>query len=227
VGEERAAKERALIEEFSQKRPEILASARELLDSGELQKVVALGQRYRGAADPDLVSLSKHAQAELDRRTAEAETARILAELKSVSKHNVEKLAARYTRLATLNPNSKEYAQKADTYSRQLKEKQEAERIAAEKRRLAEIAAAERKNRIEPQFSAWDGSHRNLERLVKEAMNNPDSYQHVKTVYWDKGGYLIVQTTFRGTNAFGGVVPNTVKAKVSLDGDVLQILSQE
>jgi hypothetical protein len=34
------------------------------------------------------------------------------------------------------------------------------------------------------------------------------------------------QTTFRGKNAFGGVVKNTVKAKVSLDGDVLEIIDQ-
>lgn len=101
----------------------------------------------------------------------------------------------------------------------------EAQRIlaqkAAEKRRQEE-----RKKTIEKQFSTWDGSHLNLTKVIKDAMNDPKSYQHVETVYWDKGDYLVVQTTFRGKNAFGGVVKNTVKAKVSLSGNVLEILEQ-
>lgn len=57
-------------------------------------------------------------------------------------------------------------------------------------------------------------------------MNDPDSYEHDETVYWDMGDHLVVKTTYRGKNAFGGVVRNFVKAKVSLDGDILQILDQ-
>lgn len=57
-------------------------------------------------------------------------------------------------------------------------------------------------------------------------MNDPDSYEHDETVYWDRGDHLVVRTTYRGKNAFGGVVRNFVKAKVSLDGDILQILDQ-
>ena len=83
-----------------------------------------------------------------------------------------------------------------------------------------------RNKRIEQQFSAWDGSHNNLERVIKKAMNDPDSYEHDETVYWDMGDHLVVKTTYRGKNAFGGVVRNFVKAKVSLDGDILQILDQ-
>ncbi len=83
-----------------------------------------------------------------------------------------------------------------------------------------------REKQIEEQFSAWDGSHRNLERVIKKAMNDPDSYEHDETKYWDRGDHLIVETTYRGKNAFGGVVKNYVKAKISLDGQVLQILDQ-
>jgi len=46
-------------------------------------------------------------------------------------------------------------------------------------------------------------------------------------VYWDRDDHLIVKTTFRGSNSFGGKVKNSVRAKVSIgDGDILQILSQ-
>ncbi len=83
-----------------------------------------------------------------------------------------------------------------------------------------------RKEKIESQFSAWDGSHSNLTTFIKNNMNDRKSYEHVKTVSWDNGNYLIVQTTFRGKNAFGALVLNTVKAKVSLDGEILEILEQ-
>lgn len=86
---------------------------------------------------------------------------------------------------------------------------------------------AERENKIKIQFSKYDGSHINLEKIIKDNANDPDSYKHVETVYWDKDSYLIVKTTFRGKNAFGGVVKNSVKAMVDLDGQVLQIIEQE
>jgi hypothetical protein len=83
-----------------------------------------------------------------------------------------------------------------------------------------------RKERIEKCFSAWDGSHRGLTAVIKAGMNDPDSYKHVKTLYSDHGDYLIVETTFRGRNAFGGVVTNWVQAKVDLDGNVLSIIAK-
>lgn len=84
-----------------------------------------------------------------------------------------------------------------------------------------------RQDRIEAQFSAWDGSHRNLTEVIKDTMNDPNSFEHDKTLYWDKGDYLLVQTTFRGKNVFGGVVKNTVTAKVDLDGKVLEIIKPQ
>lgn len=84
-----------------------------------------------------------------------------------------------------------------------------------------------RKELVEKHFSAWDGSHIGLTRVIKDSMNDPKSYEHVETRYSDKGDHLIVSTTFRGKNAFGGVVKNTVVAKVDLEGNVIEILSQE
>lgn len=85
---------------------------------------------------------------------------------------------------------------------------------------------AARKKRIEGGFSAWDGSHLGLTKVIKESMNDPRSYEHVDTKYWDMGDHLIVTTTFRGKNAFGGVVKNWVKAKTDLDGNVLEVIEQ-
>ena len=54
-------------------------------------------------------------------------------------------------------------------------------------------------------------------------MNNPDSFQHVETGYVDNGNTLWVKTTFRGQNAFGAIVLNSVAADVDLDGGVLHM----
>ena len=83
-----------------------------------------------------------------------------------------------------------------------------------------------RKQRIENLFSAWDGSLPKLERLIKKSMNDPDSYKHVETSYWDMNTHLVVKTTFRGKNGFGGVITSYVKAKVDLDGNVLEVIEQ-
>ena len=122
-----------------------------------------------------------------------------------------EKLLQNIDRRTTLITQAEEKKKKAQEEAEQKKKEED------EKARTAEI---------ESQFSAWDGSHRNLTRFIKDSMNDPKSYDHVKTTYIDKGDYLIVTTTFRGSNAFGGIVINTVEAKVSLDGDILEILDQ-
>jgi len=81
-----------------------------------------------------------------------------------------------------------------------------------------------RKNKIDSQFSGYDGSHHNLERFIKQSMNDPDSYEHVSTRYWDQGENIVIVTSFRGTNAFGGKVVNTIKVKANLEGEILEIL---
>lgn len=88
----------------------------------------------------------------------------------------------------------------------------------------AERDAKSRKEIIKKQSSPWDGSHRNLERLIKKTMNDPASYEHVETRYGDQGDHILVATTFRGRNGFGGVVTQTMSAKLSLSGDILEVI---
>ena len=84
----------------------------------------------------------------------------------------------------------------------------------------------ERQALIKKQFSGWDGSHRGLEKLIKESMNDPDSYEHVETRFGDQGDHLLVSCKFRGKNAFNATVTNSVTAKVDFNGNVLQIVEQ-
>jgi len=90
--------------------------------------------------------------------------------------------------------------------------------------KLAEEAKARRKKEIESQFSAWDGSHIEFTKLLKDQMNNPSSFEHVQTRYIDNGETLQIITTYRGTNAFGGVVSQTNSANYDLDGNLINIV---
>lgn len=85
---------------------------------------------------------------------------------------------------------------------------------------------------FEDQFSPWDGSHNQLERYVKKHMNDPDSYEHIETRYrvvqTKTERHAEIFTSFRGKNAFGGVVKNSIMAKTNLDtGEVMEIIEQE
>ncbi|MCH8535547.1 MAG: hypothetical protein LAT51_10800 [Flavobacteriaceae bacterium] len=77
---------------------------------------------------------------------------------------------------------------------------------------------------IEDQFSY--GRHIGLEIFIKDNMNDPNSYEHIETRYIDEGNYLVITKKFRGKNKLGGLVINTVKAKVDFKGNVIEIISQ-
>jgi hypothetical protein len=118
-----------------------------------------------------------------------------------------------------------ENSDQRSVYIAEIKEQKKKEQEEAEKKKQ-EAEAKERTEMIEKQFSAWDGSHIKLSRLVKDSMNDPDSYDHAETKYWDMDDHIVVLTTFRGKNAFGGTVKNSVKAKISLDGESIEIIEQ-
>ena len=107
-----------------------------------------------------------------------------------------------------------------------IQARKERERIAAEKAE-EEKKRNERKKLVEKQFSSWDGSHRGLTNLIKENMGDPDSYEHIDTKFRDDGKTIFVITKFRGINAFGGKVINTVSAVVDFEGNVLRIVAQD
>ena len=62
--------------------------------------------------------------------------------------------------------------------------------------------------------------------VIEKSMDESRLGKHVSTIYQNKGSHLVVTTTFRAKNAFGGMVQNPVTARVSLDGPVREILNQ-
>ena len=99
------------------------------------------------------------------------------------------------------------------------------EKIAAEKS-SEDNRKAELQKKANSYFSPWDGSHRDLERSIKNSMNDPDSYEHVETTFginYDTEELTVV-TKFRGKNAFGGKVINSAKMTQNIrSGKILSV----
>jgi hypothetical protein len=203
------------IDYFIANREQIISSANNVLAAKDFQLVITQTSKYLVSGDEELKNINSSAKIEIDKLRKSEKTKQLLAELKKVPSSEYNKNQKLYLQLVSLHPNNQAYKNKVKIYSEKI-EKEKQERLAAEAR----------EKQIEEQFSVWDGSHRNLERVIKKAMNDPDSYEHDKTVYWDRGDHLVVKTTYRGKNGFGGVVRNFVKAKVSLEGQILQVIDQ-
>lgn len=203
------------IDYFNANREQIVSTVKKALSEKDYQSVISQSNKYLVAGDKELEQMNAQAKNELASIEKAKKTEKLLTELKGVPAQEYEKNRSLYQQLLSLHPDNELYKTKVAFYTGKVEEEKQ-----------KKIAAEARKKKIETQFSPWDGSHRNLERVIKDSMNDPDSYDHVETVYWDRGDHLVVRTTFRGKNAFGGVVKNSVKAKVSLDGQVLQLLDQ-
>ena len=98
--------------------------------------------------------------------------------------------------------------------ARNAEARRKAEAVVEDKRRKEEVAAA-LKAAIRgpmPTNSAWDGSVPAVERYLKMVLNDPGSYDHVRTsAVSGEGDYWVVVSSFRGKNAFGGLVLNVKK----------------
>lgn len=179
---------------------------------------------------------TKQAELEAEKARLEHELLDAAAEerpdLANYPKYDAQRRVSIYQRLVELRPENEQYRTQLTRHQAELRKIAQEEFVAEKARLLTErkeqeraAVTASRRQRIEQQFSGWDGSHRRLERYIKSRMNDPDSYQHVSTRFVDNSDSLLVTTTFRGKNAFGGMVINHVAAIVSLDGEVQEIVS--
>ena len=81
-------------------------------------------------------------------------------------------------------------------------------------------------DKVRSQFSSWDGSHRLLVKRVKKVMNDPDSFDHDTTRYHmlPAGAGIQVKMTYRGKNAFGALVRESVAAQFDLEGNFIKFV---
>lgn len=211
---------------FEANRADVLAEFGSAIDGKNLATATAIRNRFILAVqDPEFDQvLNRYVDLKNEIERAEADKARkakiveVTTKLASVGATDYDQAITIYNELLALDAGNKIYQQKLDRMTK-ARDAQAAKQ-AAEKAEAA--AQAERQKKIEAQFSGWDGSHRTFERMIKQAMNDPNSYDHVETKYIDKGSFIRVFCTFRGKNAFGGLVVNTKVADFSIDGDFIK-----
>jgi hypothetical protein len=96
--------------------------------------------------------------------------------------------------------------------------------IAASAPATAPIALTDQQ-KIDKQFSSIDGSHVQLEKMIKKIMNDPKSYQHVSSRYAQHQQTITVITEYRGSNALGAIINDSVTAQFSLDGQFIKMVN--
>lgn len=103
---------------------------------------------------------------------------------------------------------------------------------------------------IKSQFSAWDGSHRELVKLIKKSLNDEKSYDHIETTYRDiatendmnevnsvleSAGYsnrveigdLFIQTQFSAKNGFNATIKSTAYGIASYNNNTITLIAIE
>ena len=84
--------------------------------------------------------------------------------------------------------------------------------------------------KIDAQFSPWDGSHRILVAAVEKTLNDPSSFEHIETKTMRGTNYpetFIVRMEYTAKNAFGGRVRKFVLVEVSgEDGRIVQVMDE-
>lgn len=174
---ERAAQVRQEnIDYFNNNKEEILAQANTALSQKNYQAVVSQTSKFLVSGDEQLIKISNSAKAAIAEKEKVQKTESLLAKLKTIPASKFEQNRDLYQQLLIMHPSNEKYKEKLTHYTVKIEEEKQ-----------AKIAVEARKKRIDRQFSAWDGSHNNLERLIKRSMNDPDSYEHDETVYWDRG----------------------------------------
>lgn len=193
----------ALIEKFENNKNSIIQDINKKIGLGDYKNALISISKWKVVGDKDINETFKAARSGV-----------LLAELKAVPTEQYEKNLNLYTELSKLNPDAKQYNEKVAFYSAKAKQA-----------KIKSDAISARKKLIEGGFSKWDGSHLALERHIIKSMNDPDSFEHVDTSYIDYGDYVIVLTKFRGKNAFGGKVVNSISAKASVAGEIIEIIN--
>lgn len=205
--------------EFNDNSEQILAALKKSISSKDVPAGQVIVSKYTGnVADMRFIALS----AEFSNMKSEVEREKAIADLlnqaKTLKADQYDAGIQIYQKLAALDPRNKQYQVKVERFTKLQKEAVERE----QKAKAEAAAKAARQKKMEEQFSAWDGAHRNFERLIKAAMNDPDSYEHIETRYRDMGDRIRVSCKFRGRNGFGGMVVNTKIADFDIDGNFIR-----
>lgn len=203
---QRVAKAKAVREvEWSATRQQVLANIDKALQEGNTQEAFALASKFFTVTkDPDLARRYNNANILLMKKDLEREK-----ELPFDRKVKI------YATLSAEEPGNAQYASKQAELQEMVAIKQKME--AAQVRR-SQLGVA-----VDGQFSKFDGSHRKVEAAVESRLNDPSSYEHVKTQYVVNPDSITVYAAYRAKNALGAVVTSSATAEVDAAGNVLSL----
>lgn len=203
---QRVAKARAEREvEWSATRQQVLANIDKALQDGNPQAAFALASTFFTVTkDPDLARRYNNANILLMKKDLEREKELLF-----------DRKVKIYTTLSAEEPGYVEYASKQAEHQEvvAIKQKMEAAQVRHSQLRVA----------VDDQFSKFDGSHRKVEAAVKFRLNDPSSYEHVKTQHIVNPDSITVNADYRAKNKFKAVVRSSVTAEVDAAGNVLSL----
>lgn len=214
---------RNLTAEFAATGERRVAQVRAALQRGDYETAKAVLQPIAAVPNDTVKALNFAAEA---LESSDGDTTKAAHALSEKAKDSKEDGAAYVAAIADLSPQAA--AHHAEATQREVAE---AQRQAREKAQEAQAQAREEAERAPYSrfFSSWDGAHAGIVAQVKAQMHDPTSFKHVSTD-WQEGAEsnLVVIMTYRGTNAFGGVITQRVGGVISgQDGRVLALTAME
>ena len=185
--------------------PQCAEPAKKSIGLGGLLVLVVFSVFIYGLLNPTPQTAKKAQQLPTTKEDVAKKTEQLLTELKTIPASQYSENYERYVQLSSMHPQEQKYKDKVIHYKGKI----------------------DRVKTIEKQFSGWDGSHTEFSKYLKNRLKNPDSYDHVKTLYVDKGDHILIETTYRATNSFNAVTTGKGYAKANIDGSSLEIISIE
>ena len=79
-----------------------------------------------------------------------------------------------------------------------------------------------RAEQIQKHFSPWGGSNKAMVTAAKDMINDPNSFEHIETRYFDADSVINVSMTFTATNPFGARVKIMTFGRIDNEGKLLE-----
>jgi len=77
---------------------------------------------------------------------------------------------------------------------------------------------------IDIQFNVFNRRHEKLCKYIESKLVDPSSFEEIESKYIDQGNQIVVIVEYTAKNGFGVRTRNYCKARVDINGDILEII---
>lgn len=185
--------------DFKNNKDKILSRAKIFIKNKQYKDGLIVVNYYESTNDKDLLALKKEIQTIQKDIHKKKRTKEILLKLKKLPVSKINDNYNLYKELSKLHPNNKKYPKKMKLYADKIA-KVEAKKIAEK------IFYGDK-----PTKSSYDGSYPVVKFYLRQAMHDPSSLDinNCSSVYKIEDKGWAVKCSYRGKNAFGGIVLNS------------------